>query len=277
MWIPSDNRPAPLANAPIPLLADELCQMSFGERAALRGLLSELRPRLAVEVGTYKGGSLQMLASSCGHVHTLDLYDSLGDRAAFDNVTFHIGDSRLVLPELLRELHKERRAVDFVLVDGDHSAAGVREDLTNILESPTTASTMILLHDTMNDETRSGIELVGLSECSKVVYHELDFIPGYEFVGGHFDGQVWGGLGLVITGDRRSNGYGESPAQTRYRESFQLVRDARILRGDLDDVLHQLDVSQRWLGAIQASLSWRMTRPLRWAKRHLPYRRLTRR
>jgi hypothetical protein len=40
--------------------------------------------------------------------------------------------------------------------------------------------------------TRAGIERAELSDRANVVYHELDFIPGYEFVGGHFDGQVWG-------------------------------------------------------------------------------------
>lgn len=269
LWIPPDNRPAPLAAAPIPLLADELSQMSFGERAALEGVLSQCRPRLAIELGTYDGGSLRLLSAHCECVHTLDLYDLVEDRSAFNNVTFHTGDSKLLLPELLARLEADRREVDFALVDGDHSAEGVRRDLANLLDSPTTRSTLILLHDTMNEETRAGIERVGLSSCTKVVYHELDFIPGYEFAGGHFDGQVWGGLGLVITGDRSLHGYGESPAQTRYREPFQLLHDARRLRGELDDALRELELSQHWLAAVQSSLSWRLTEPLRKVKRRL--------
>jgi len=141
------------------------------------------------------------------------------------------------------------------------------------LDSSATRSTLILLHDTMNEETRAGIEQVGLSAHSKVVYHELDFVPGYEYAGGHFDGQCWGGLGLVITGDRTLHGYGESPAQTRYREPYQVLHDARRLRAELDSALGQLALSEHWRGAIESSLSWRLTKPLRWAKRQLSQRR----
>lgn len=266
LFIPTDNRPAPLATAALPILADEICQMSFGERAALEGVLSQRKPRLAIEIGTYEGGSLRFLAEHSEHVHTLDLDDLVADRAAFGNVTFHNGDSALLLPELLRRLEADHRVVDFVLVDGDHSAEGVRRDLINLLDSSATRSTLILLHDTMNEETRAGIEGVDLSAHSAVVYHELDFVPGYEFLGGHFDGQVWGGLGLVITGDRSMHGYGDSPAQTRYREPFQVFHDARRLRTELDNVQRELELSQRWLAGIHSSLSWRMTEPLRWLK-----------
>lgn len=247
--------------------------MSFGERAALEGILSQRKPRLVIEIGTYEGGSLRFLAAHCEHVHTFDLYDLIEDRAAFSNVTFHIGDSKLLLPELLRRLEAEHRDVDLALIDGDHSAEGVRQDLANLLDSSVTRSTLILLHDTMNAETRAGIERVELSAHPKVVYYELDFTPGYEFVGGHFHGQVWGGLGLVMTGDRPQFGYRESTAQTRYREPFQLLHDARRLRGELDAALRELELSRGWLSAIQSSLSWRMTEPLRWAMRQLRSRR----
>jgi hypothetical protein len=243
--------------------------MSFGERAALEGILSQRKPRLAIEIGTYEGGSLRFLAAHCEHVHTFDLEDLIEDQTAFSNVTFHTGDSKLLLPELMRRLDAEHRDVDFALVDGDHSAEGVRQDLVNLLESPTTRSTLILLHDTMNAETRAGIERVELSTRSKVVYHELDFVPGYEFVGGHFDQQIWGGLGLVITGDHPQAGYQELSAQKRYREPFQLLHDARRLRGELEVVQRELELSRYWLSAIESSASWVMTKPLRWVKRQL--------
>jgi hypothetical protein len=267
--IPNDNRPASLAGAPIPLLADELSQMSFGERAAFEGLLSQSKPRLALEIGTYNGGSLRFLAAHCAHVHTFDLYDLVEDRTRFGNVTFHIGDSKLLVPKLLQQLETDRQELDFALIDGDHSAEGVRQDLINLLGSSATHSMLILLHDTMNVETRAGIERVGLSTHPNVVYHELDFIPGYEFVGGHFDGQVWGGLGLVITGDRRAEGYLDSPAQSRYRDPFQRFHSADWLSKELERAQSELRLSQHWLEAIQSSLSWRLTAPLRVGKRKL--------
>jgi Methyltransferase domain len=273
LFIPTDNRPAPLAAAPIPLLADAICQMSFGERAALEGLVSQCKPRLAVEVGTYEGGSLRLLAAHCEQVHTIDLYRQVEDQGAFPNVVFHTGDSRSLLPELLGKLRDDHVPVDFALIDGDHSAEGVHRDLANLLDSDTTQSSVILLHDTMNQEVRAGIEQVELPARAKVIYYELDFVAGYEFAGGHFDGQLWGGLGLVVTGDRESHGYGGSPAQTRYREAYRLVHDARRLRAELDQAISQLELTRRWLEGIESSLSWRITAPLRSAKRRFARRR----
>jgi Methyltransferase domain len=273
IYIPPDNRPARLVGVSVPMWADEICQMSFGERAALEGILSQRKPRLAIETGTYEGGSLRFLAAHCEQVHTFDLYDLVDDREGLGNVTFHTGDSKVLLPELLRDLEAEGSDVDFALVDGDHSADGVFQDLANLLDSPATRSTLILLHDTMNEETRSGIERVGLSDRAKVVYHELDFVAGYEFVGGHFDGETWGGLGLVITGDRSLPGYGEHSGQTRYRKPFELMHQARSLRGALDDALLELELSRRSLAEVHSSRSWRLTAPLRRAKHHLASRR----
>jgi len=283
LHIPGDNRPAPLRGGPVSIWEDELSQMSFGERSALEGVLSQLRPRLAIEIGTYEGGSLSFLARHCEHVHTLDLYDLVADRGAYANVTFHTGDSAELLPLLLSELGREGRELDLALIDGDHSADGVRRDLQNLLDSATTRATVILLHDTMNEETRSGIESVGLSEHPKVVYHELDFIPGYEFAGGHFDGQVWGGLGLVLTGERPFAGYRGGTEQTRYRRPFETLHEARRSRGELAAVRERMNLADTQadaarmegeragsvLKAMEASISWRITAPLRWAKRAL--------
>jgi len=47
--------------------------MSFGERAALEGILSQLTPDLALELGTAEGGSLERLAHHSAEVHSFDL------------------------------------------------------------------------------------------------------------------------------------------------------------------------------------------------------------
>jgi hypothetical protein len=278
--IPGDNRPAPLLGTGLPFFEDAVCQMSFGERAALAGLLSALRPRTAVEVGTYEGGSLRVLAAFSDRVHTIDLFDLVPDRDHYRNVSFHTGDSAVELPALLAELTRAGTAVDFALIDGDHSSDGVHRDLLAVLDSPAARSAVIVLHDTMNPEVRAGIERAGLSERPTVVYYELDFVPGYEFAGGHFDGQVWGGLGLVVTGDRAASGYGDSPAQARYREPFGLLHDARsqadalaAARRELEGKQAELRRSRELVSALEASLSWRVTAPLRAAKKRALARR----
>src|ERR1700761_8613071 len=129
-------------------------EMSYGEQAALNGILSVLRPRLSLELGTFRGGSLTPIAAYSHEVHTFDLASHVSQ--ALSNVTYHIGDSRITLPRVLSELAQARRHVDFVLVDGDHSRAGVAADMTNLLRSPALSSTVILLHDCANEGVREG-------------------------------------------------------------------------------------------------------------------------
>jgi cephalosporin hydroxylase len=222
-FISADNRPAPLRNPPSPLFADTVHQMSFGERAALEGLLVDLRPRVSIEIGTYEGGSLMRIASHSQHVDTFDLDDLVSHKDRLGNVTFYHGDSRVQLSLVLDRYAARGVTIDFVLIDGDHSPEGVRADLMNVLQSPACGRTVIVLHDTMNTGVRQGIESAGLATNPRVVYVELDLVAGYEFSGGDFDGQRWGGLGLVVTGDRATDGYGARPVQTRYVPAFDLM------------------------------------------------------
>lgn len=100
-------------------------QMRFGERFALEGVLATLKPRLAIEIGTAQGGSLRRIASHCQEVHSFDILPDIdGLEDELPNVRTHVGDSAVLVPQFLAGLEHEGREVDFVLVDGDHSAAG---------------------------------------------------------------------------------------------------------------------------------------------------------
>src|SRR5215213_10756075 len=95
------NRPGGTPKAQIQLLRDSTWQMSFGERAALEGLLAQLRPKLAIEIGTAEGGSLARVAAHSAEVHSFDLVPPADEARGLGNVTFHTGDSHALLPELL--------------------------------------------------------------------------------------------------------------------------------------------------------------------------------
>jgi hypothetical protein len=222
-----DNRPVPLDRGPLSLTRDDGWQMSFGERAALEGILSQLRPALAVEIGTAEGGSLERIAAYGSEVHSIDITHEPVTRTLPAHVAFHTGSSADLLAPLLSAFVNQGRSVDFALVDGDHSYEGVREDLRALLESPSTARSAILVHDTMNAEIRAGIESVKLDSYAKVVYYELDFVPGYMYREGVCSGAIWGGLGLVLTDVDRSPDYPLGPRQTRYYEPFPLWQRLR--------------------------------------------------
>jgi Methyltransferase domain len=193
-----------------PIFETDPWQMSLGERAALEGVLSQVKPRLALEIGTAEGGSLARIAAHSTEVHSIDLVRCPAPQP--DHVTLHVGDSRELLPALLGGFASEGRTVDFALVDGDHSRAGVRQDLIDLLDSPAISRTVIVMHDTFNGEVRAGITDVDFASNPEVALVELDMTGGYMARTGPFAGQLWGGIGLVIVdaaAERRPGVYNE--------------------------------------------------------------------
>jgi Methyltransferase domain len=180
------------------LLADEPWQMTLGERAALEGLLVRLAPDLAIEIGTAQGGSARCIARHAREVHSFDLIHPEGLTDELPNVVAHTGDSHLLVPAVLDRLAAAGRRVDFALVDGDHTADGVRRDVEDLLASPAVERTVIVAHDTANEEVRSGLVALDLAARPQVAYVDLDFVAGHLSAGGAFAGQLWGGLGLIV-------------------------------------------------------------------------------
>jgi len=275
------NRPAGTPGGQIQVFRDSKWQMSFGERAALEGVLSQLQPQLAIEIGTAEGGSLARVAAHSAEVHSFDLVEPQPAARELPNVTFHTGDSHKLLPELLARLADADRNVDFVLVDGDHSAEGVRQDVQDLLASPAIGRTIIVLHDTMNEAVRAGLEGVRYEAYPKMAHVELDFVAGYMFREPSLLHELWGGLGLVIVDSTRDAYFSEPVRQRKYYEAFELVRSARELvvdeeRGatqerELERLREELRHTRAWLDSVRGSASWRITAPLRAIKRRLAH------
>jgi hypothetical protein len=289
----------------VPLLEifdDAIWQMALGERAAVEGVLAQLQPVLAVEIGTAQGACLRRIAAHAQEAHSFDLEPPSVPLPG--NVTLHTGDSHALLPEFLAELARDGRRVDFVMVDGDHSPDGVRRDLEDLLDSDAVANAVILFHDVANERVRQGIEAVRFDEWAKVAYVDLDWISGQLFAEPSLRNELWGGIGLVVIDDPTSAKADGSVYETRYHPSGPLlarVRDLLVaddtappsntdsprLAGELDaahsrevelraEVLtlsHRIDGAERALENIKSSLSWRLTEPLRSVKRAAARRR----
>jgi SAM-dependent methyltransferase len=180
--------------------------MKFGERCALEGILSLLKPDLAIEIGTAQGGSLARLAAHSQETHSFDLADEVTDPDELDNVHFHVGDSAELLPELLSEFASAGRNVDFVLVDGDHSAEGVQRDGRALLDSDACSRTVVVFHDAANEEVRAGLEALDLAAHPKVALVSLDFVPGYVVEEGVRRFEIWNGLALAVLDESRRGG-----------------------------------------------------------------------
>jgi hypothetical protein len=249
--------------------------MSFGERAVIEGVLAQLRPELAIEIGTAEGGSLRRIAAYSKRVISFDLVEPDAQVQALSNVELRTGDSHQLLPQELKRLAGAGERVDFVLVDGDHSTEGARRDLEDLLASGAIVSTVILAHDSLNPEVRSGLEAVPYGEIEKVAFVDLDFVGGYVPAEPPQQGQCWGGLGLVIVDADREFGpahEGRRPNMVPFSELVWPTLEAD--EGNANGVEPGEPERLRALVAeMQGSLSWRVTAPLRAASARLRQRR----
>lgn len=215
--------------------------MVAGERAALEGVLSRLRPGLAIEIGTADGGSLRCLARHCDEVHSFDLRhaEQLG---RLPNVELHTGDSHVLLPETLALFERDGRAAEFALVDGDHTAEGVRRDIDDLLSSNAVRRTVILAHDASNPEVRAGLERVDYASYGKVTLVDLDFVAGHLSRAGPYAHQLWGGLALIVVDAERCGATPQFGRPDTY-PAFQVMRAGGVVSRWLRPVLRRSGAS----------------------------------
>ena len=155
-------------------------QMTRCEKFGLASLLRAAQPEVAMEIGTYKGGSLQLISAHSEKAYSIDISpdprDTLSDY--FRNVEFLTGKSDLLVPEVLRQVRERGENLGFVLIDGDHSAPGVRSDIEAVLRHKPTTPVYVVIHDSFHPPCRKGILDASWQECPYVHYIEVDFIPG---------------------------------------------------------------------------------------------------
>lgn len=178
-------------------------QMTTCEQIALQKILDALRPKRAIEVGTYKGGSLQVLSHFCNHVDSIDIDPSIPAALGqlFSNVTFHTGSSADLLPSVLDAAEQAKEPVGFVLIDGDHSTKGVRRDINSLLSVPPSCELVVLMHDSFNPNCRAGIVSANWQLCPYVHEVEVDFIPGVYHQHAHDTAAartMWGGFACAV-------------------------------------------------------------------------------
>lgn len=177
-------------------------QMSFSERQALISILSKLQPKLSLEIGTYKGGSLQAFSKFSKEVISVDIDPGVAKLSSqFPNTRFVTGDSAITLAALVTEFNTSGRFPEVILVDGDHSEAGVRKDLNLLLTLRPTSPVIILMHDSFNPGCRRGIISADWIGNPHVRSLEVDLVTGVYHRKAKDTAQansMWGGLAMAI-------------------------------------------------------------------------------
>ncbi len=201
-------------------------QMLPVERLALTGLLARLRPRNALEIGTYYGGSLSLIAQFAERVWAVDIDPAVPTRFPVPaHVTLRIGPADGLVAGIMDELRAGGVMLDFILIDADHSTHGVQRDIATVLArlSPPRSRCVILLHDSANPACREGILGANWASCPFVHAVDVDFVPG-QLVG---PGEVWGGFAMAVLEPMRPR----APARGRRQRPAAHRRVAAMHRG----------------------------------------------
>ncbi|HMO35829.1 MAG TPA: class I SAM-dependent methyltransferase [Gemmatales bacterium] len=198
-------------------------QMESSEQLALLVLAQHLKPVCSVEVGSRYGGSMQILSRYSQRVISCDIDPTCQARLGhqYSNVEFITGDSKTTLPGLWQRLQADAVPVGLLLIDGDHTAAGVQADIHSLLNYVPVCTLYVILHDSFNPAVRRGIRSARWAENPHVHSVEVDFIPGVLHRGGEADREMWGGFSLAILHPRKRTGHLEVSA--RKDELFQAV------------------------------------------------------
>lgn len=152
--------------------------MQHEERSTLIHLLDRLSPSVAIEIGTAKGGSLSVLSHYAEKVYSLDINSHSDLSSRFSNVEFIVGRSQITLPPLLQKLQADGIGIQFVLIDGEHTRDGVKQDIENLLQYKPLQPLYVVLHDSFNPNCRQGMIDASWESSSYVHAVELDFLTG---------------------------------------------------------------------------------------------------
>ena len=171
--------------------------MDHAERAGIIMLLELIRPKVIIEIGARFAGSTLLFSRAADKVYVIDIDPALKTRCEpLRNVEVRIGDSRRLAGELASELRDRGESWDLALVDGDHSAAGVRADLDALLADRPLGPCWISMHDSFNPECRQGI-LAANWQKPWVHAVEIDFTIGNLMSSPHVFRRMWGGISLA--------------------------------------------------------------------------------
>lgn len=176
-------------------------QMMPWEQIALTGVLSRLRPKGAIEIGVYYGGSLSLAAPFCEKIVAIDIDPEVRNRfVAPKNAEIWIEPSCNAVPKAFAHFDALGVPVNYVLIDADHSVEGVKRDINLVLDYKPKEPMLVLMHDSGNPATRQGIREVDWGRNPHVRLVDLDFVPGqiieHSVAGDR--AEIWGGLALAF-------------------------------------------------------------------------------
>lgn len=185
------------------LIAHAPVWMTPGERLLLFTLAFTLRPTRYLEIGTLHGGSALLVSAAMdsvggdGRLVCLDPEPRIAPEH-WARLQHRAKILRGLSPQALPEARSMAGGLfDLVLIDGDHTGAGVVRDATGVL-SVAAPGAYVLFHDSFNPDVASGIDRFMAANADRV--HDVGpltrEVTHEEGPGGAV--ADWGGLRLAI-------------------------------------------------------------------------------
>jgi hypothetical protein len=192
--------PILLGCAPFVASQSRRLHVGFEQYAVFSSVLATLRPKVALEIGTFEGQTLGLISRHSERAISIDPDPSVERKLSpqMPNCRFITATSDAALPTLISEFNEQKTPLEFVFVDGNHARDFVYRDLKNLLTYRPVTKTVILMHDSFNPGCRAGILDVDWSGCPHCHYVEVDFCPGLLHPNQDCRGEMWGGLGLAL-------------------------------------------------------------------------------
>lgn len=205
------------------------------ERVLLYSMVFGVRPQRCLEIGTLHGGSAMITVAALDDIGSGRLVCVDPEPQVSPEVWAGIEHRATLLqgtsPEILPEAQRTAGGpFELALIDGDHSHAGVVRDVTAVMGVLADGSHM-LMHDAHYEEVRDGIDEVLRTHSGSLL--DCGMLSSASTPDANADTVEWGGMRIL----RMAVG-GSSSAEAE-------------------------------ITAITSSASWRITAPLRAAKRAL--------
>jgi predicted O-methyltransferase YrrM len=146
---------------------------------------------VGMEIGCYSGGTTIAFSMKCSKLVSLDLskiFDTTEVQKNCDH-TFFEGDSKNpAIVDSINRFFGEAECLDFLFIDGDHTAAGARQDYFTYKHLVKRGG-VIFFHDIVDSESHRN------QNCMvSTVWAEVKELHDFkEFV----QGEDWGGIGMI--------------------------------------------------------------------------------
>lgn len=169
------------------------------ERVIMTAMIQALKPDIALEIGSERGGTTRLLAGHAQEVICFDI-DKRVERILRDvpNIRTVIGDSKQTLSRELDRIQATGGHAGFVFIDGDHSAEGVYADLKAVLTSSAAQNAVILVHDCAMEGSRQGFLKACHDYSDNLCAYDVDFSQGLAGDPDRIADSRCGGLGLIL-------------------------------------------------------------------------------